>query len=158
MNTFASATARQLKDVYFGGNWTMVNVFSVVEDLQVSELNLHYEEHHSLLELIYHQYYFVTAVQMVLSGKELTTKDKYSFDAPRIEDEREWKEFLEQIRNTVLETVELVEKTPDDKLLQPFVKPEYGILFRNVIGVVEHIHYHLGQITLLKKQIRKHSG
>jgi len=28
---------------------------------------------------------------------------------------------------------------------------KYGNYFRNIVGVIEHIHYHLGQIVLIKK-------
>lgn len=155
MNTIASVSARQLREVYFGGNWTAVHVFAVVEDLNVAELNIQYKGNHSLLELIYHQYYFVTSLKMVLKGEPLTTKDIYSFDHPPVTTMEEWKEFLDLIRKTVIEVVEMLEKTTDDQLLQPFVRPEYGTFFRNFQGVVEHTHYHLGQITLLKKLIRE---
>ncbi len=154
MNTIAAASARQLREVYFGGNWTAVHVFGVTEDIQFNELHLRYEGNHSLLELIYHQYYFVTSLHMVLNGDPLTTRDKFSFDHPPVNTEQDWKDFLELIRSTVTATAALLEKVSDDELTLPFVRPEYGTLFRNIQGVIEHTHYHLGQITLLKRLIR----
>jgi hypothetical protein len=31
------------------------------------------------------------------------------------------------------------------------VEEKYGSVLRNIMGVIEHTHYHLGQIVLLKK-------
>lgn len=157
MNSFASSSARLLNAVYFGGNWTSVDVFSMMKDLQISELNFHYNGHHSLLELFYHQYYFVTAIRMVLKGEALTTKDKNSFDAPVISSENDWINFQEMIRTTVHETVTLIENCDDRNLLEPFSDPNYGSVFSNIHGIIEHVHYHLGQISILKKLIRLQS-
>ena len=30
---------------------------------------------------------------------------------------------------------------------------KYGNYFRNLTGIIEHLHYHLGQIVLIKKLI-----
>ena len=46
-----------------------------------------------------------------------------------------------------------MEKLSDDKLFDNFADPKYGSYYRNLQGIVEHTHYHLGQIVLLKKII-----
>lgn len=155
MDSITGNAAKHLKDVYFGGNWTAVNVFGVIQDISFAEIHQKINGFHSILELVYHQYYFVTSLKMVLKGEELTTKDKFSFDHPPVNNEIEWSSFQTMIGETVLETVHLLEQMPDEQLLQPFVRPEYGTWFRNISGVIEHIHYHLGQLTILKKLIRQ---
>jgi hypothetical protein len=45
----------------------------------------------------------------------------------------------------------LLEEMPESQLWEDFVLPKYGITFRNLLGLFEHAHYHLGQIALLKK-------
>lgn len=42
---------------------------------------------------------------------------------------------------------------PEDQLWEPFVKEEYGTYYRCLQGPIEHYHYHLGQIALLKTMI-----
>ena len=50
--------------------------------------------------------------------------------------------------------VELINQLPDDKLWDIFGHEKYGNYFSNLIGVIEHTHYHLGQIALVKKLIK----
>jgi hypothetical protein len=51
----------------------------------------------------------------------------------------------------------LVEAMPEEQLRQPFDRGKYGNWFRNLCGVVEHVHYHLGQIVLIRKMIRENN-
>jgi hypothetical protein len=30
---------------------------------------------------------------------------------------------------------------------------KYGTVLRNILGLIEHTHYHLGQIVILKKDL-----
>jgi hypothetical protein len=47
----------------------------------------------------------------------------------------------------------LIEQFPENKLRENFLDGKYGTNYRNLVGVTEHIHYHLGQIVLIKKMI-----
>lgn len=42
----------------------------------------------------------------------------------------------------------------DEAILSPFVMEKYGTYLRNLEGVIEHSYYHLGQIAIIKKQIK----
>ncbi len=46
-----------------------------------------------------------------------------------------------------------VEKLPESKFGEIFVEEKYSTYYRNIHGIVEHNHYHLRQIVLLKKII-----
>jgi hypothetical protein len=45
----------------------------------------------------------------------------------------------------------LIEQLPEGKLGETFFDEKYGNYYRNLHGVIEHTHYHLGQIVLIKK-------
>jgi hypothetical protein len=49
----------------------------------------------------------------------------------------------------------LIEKMPEEKNIETFVDEKYGNYLRNIIGVIEHLHYHLGQVVFLKKLLRE---
>ena len=49
----------------------------------------------------------------------------------------------------------LIKQLPDEKLQEDFVDKKYGSYYRNIHGIIEHTHYHLGQIGMLKKIIQK---
>ncbi len=44
-----------------------------------------------------------------------------------------------------------IEQLPESKLWETFSDEKYGNYYRNIHGIIEHIHYHLGQIVLIKK-------
>ena len=47
--------------------------------------------------------------------------------------------------------VEKVKTLEDEILHQTFVDEKYGNYYRNLVGIIEHGYYHLGQIVILKK-------
>jgi hypothetical protein len=49
----------------------------------------------------------------------------------------------------------LKEQLADSILSEDFTDKKYGSYYRNIIDIIEHMHYHLGQIAILKKIIRQ---
>ena len=52
----------------------------------------------------------------------------------------------------------LIEQLQESKLWEDFSENKYGNYYRNICGIIEHIHYHLGQIVLIKKIILQSGG
>ena len=48
----------------------------------------------------------------------------------------------------------LIEGLPEDAIWSDFDNGKYGNYYRNLQGIVEHAHYHLGQIVVIKKLLR----
>jgi hypothetical protein len=44
-----------------------------------------------------------------------------------------------------------VEQLPSIQLWETFTDEKYGTYYSNLQGIIEHIHYHLGQIVVIKK-------
>jgi len=103
--------------------------------------------------LLYHINYFVSAALQVLEGKELDAHDKFSFDHPLIEMKEDWEKLLEKVWADAERFAKLVEELPEEKLWEPFAKERYGNYYRNIHGIIEHSHYHLGQIVMIEKLI-----
>jgi hypothetical protein len=53
------------------------------------------------------------------------------------------------------ELADRVEALTEEGLFGPFTDPKYGTYFSNLMGMVEHMHYHLGQIVMLKKWLAR---
>jgi hypothetical protein len=87
----------------------------------------------------------------VLQGESLNASDKYSFDLPPIQSFEDWEKLLNKTWSDAANFANLVEQLPDDKLWETFVNEKYGNYYRNIHGVIEHCHYHLGQMVLIKK-------
>lgn len=146
--------ARHLRDAFYGGNWTGVHLYGLLADLTWTEALSRQGDTHSIAALTFHIQYYVAAVRSVLEGNPLAAHDQFSFDHPPIAGAGDWEALLQQGRADVEALVALVEALPEERLQQTFVLEKYGSYLRNLLGLVEHTHYHSGQIALLKKMLR----
>ena len=149
--TLTGQIAKLFKNVYEGGNWTSVNFKETLSGVTCRQATTKVSSFNTIAALLYHTNYYVSAVLKVLQGQPLNASDKYSFDLPHISSEKEWEELLNKTWTDAENFSTLVEKLPDEKLWETFTNEEYGNYYRNLHGVIEHCHYHLGQIVLIKK-------
>ncbi|MFK7969377.1 MAG: DUF1572 domain-containing protein [Bacteroidia bacterium] len=151
--SITSHIAKHLREVYFGGNWTAVNFRDTVSDITWEQATAKVQDFNTILTLVYHMHYYVHEITKVLEGGPLTSKDEYSFSHPPIQSEEEWQALLNHYWKEAEHFIGLIEKLPDSILAEDFTDAKYGIYYRNLSGIVEHTHYHLGQIRLLKKMV-----
>ncbi|MFT4523334.1 MAG: putative damage-inducible protein DinB [Bacteroidia bacterium] len=152
--TFTKQIAKHFKEVFYGGNWTASNLQEQLIDVTHQEAKQKIGSLNTILTLTYHIHYYVRMVLQVLEGGKLEGNDTFSFDHPQITSEEEWQNMKEMMWLEANCFIACIEEIPDEKLLEVFVNEKYGIMYRNLQGIVEHSHYHLGQIALLKKLIR----
>jgi hypothetical protein len=153
--TLAIQTAKHLKDVFFGGNWTAVNLKTVLGDVNWTQATTPVLSFNTIATLVYHIGYYVNAVSAVLQGNALTAKDTYSFTHPPITNEADWQQLVQNTFDNATNFASLIAQLPDEKLEETFIDLKYGTWFRNLQGIIEHTHYHLGQIVLLKKMLHQ---
>lgn len=147
--------AQHVRQVYFGGNYTAVNLKEQVTGLSIEQVKRSVNGLNSIHALTYHIHYYARAISKVLNGGELDSRDALSFDHPEIQTQKEWEAFLETIWQEAKELISRIENLPSDTVGENFVDPKYGSYYRNIQGMVEHSHYHLGQIVLIKKLIAR---
>ncbi|MBK7680497.1 MAG: DUF1572 family protein [Chitinophagaceae bacterium] len=152
MNT-PSQIAKQFRDVLFGGNWTSVNMKETLADISWQQANTKFYSFNTIAILVYHMNYYVGVISKVLQGQPLDGKDKDSFVCPPIESAEDWEKLVQKTWNEAETFANLIEQLPDSKLEEIFINEKYGNYYRNLHGVIEHYHYHLGQIVLIKKII-----
>lgn len=146
--------AKQFREVHFGGNWTAVNLKETLSDVTWQEATQKVDSFNTIAVLVYHINYYVSAVLKVLQGEPLNASDKYSFNLEPILNAEDWERLLLKTWKEAELFASLIEQLPDEKLLEDFQDNKYGNYYRNFTGIIEHTHYHLGQIVLLKKMIR----
>lgn len=143
--------AKHFRDVHFGGNWTTSNLKDQLEGLNWEQATTKVYSFNTIATLVFHVNYYVSEVLKVLHGGPLEASDKYSFDLPSITSEADW----EQLKNNTFHDAEafanLIETLPEEKLFENFTDAKYGNYYRNLHGIIEHTHYHLGQIALIRK-------
>lgn len=148
-------TAKHIRDVHFGGNWTTVNLKETLADISWQQAVTKVDTFNTIAVLVYHMNYYVSAVLKVLQGQPLAASDKFSFDLPAIQSEADWENLLHKTWADAENFANLVEQLPENRYGEIFVDDKYGTYFRNMHGIIEHIHYHLGQIVVIKKLLPK---
>ena len=145
--------AKQFRDVHFGGNWTASSLKENLSDLTWQQAITRVYSLNTIASLVYHMNYYVEAVTQVLQNDPLTASDKFSFDHPPIGSSEDWQNLLDKTWKDAESFAVLIEQLPENKLWEDFSQNKYGNFYRNIQGLIEHIHYHLGQIVLIKKMV-----
>ena len=143
--------AKHLRGVFLGGNWTSSNFKDQLNGLTWQQVTTQVYDLNTIATLVYHSGYYVDAVLKVLQGQPLNAKDKFSFDHPPIQSQEDWQKLLNKTLNDAEVFASLIEKLPDSKLAEDFSDAKYGSYYANLHGIIEHSHYHLGQIAMVKK-------
>ncbi|MFK7749629.1 MAG: DinB family protein [Kordia sp.] len=149
----AAQIAKHFREVHFGGNWTASNLQDTLNDISYEQATTKVPNLNTILILTYHIHYYVAAVLKVFEGEDLQAKDAHSFDHPNITSQVAWEAFRTKVLNDAATFAAHLDKLPEDCFDQPFTDEKYGSYYRNMHGIIEHTHYHLGQISLLKKLV-----
>jgi hypothetical protein len=150
--------AKQLRDVHFGGNWTDVNLKDTLADVSWQQATKKIDTLNTIATLVYHMNYYLNAVLNVLQEKPLDSKHQYSFNMPPISSLDKWNELLKKNWRDVETLASIIEQLPESRLWEIFYNEKYGTYYRNIEGIIEHSHYHLGQIVLIKKMLLQNSN
>lgn len=152
MNT-QSLLAKHIRGIYFGPNWSDNNLKMHLEQVRWQDATVKINGLNSIAALAYHVNYFVAGVSRVLEGGPLDIRDKYSFDLPSINSSEDWNILLDQLWKDGEHFASLIERMPEGQLVEDFTDPKYCSYHGNILGIIEHLHYHLGQIVIIRKMI-----
>ena len=144
---------KQIREVHFGGNWTYVNLRDTLKGVTWQQAIAKIDHLNTIAALVFHINYFTTAVIKVLESGVLTSRDKYSFDLPPIQSGEDWENIINKNWEDAERLAKLVENLPAERLEEDFTDKKYESYYKNIQGIIEHAHYHLGQIVLIKKLI-----
>lgn len=153
--TLKEQIAKHFSDVFFGGNWTSVNLKDTLADISWEEATTRIFELNTIATLVFHINYYVENVLKVLQGSPLNASDKLSFNVPPINNAGDWQKLIDKTLVEAALFAAEIKSMEEGKLFEIFIDPKYGDYYRNLHGIVEHSHYHLGQIVLLKKILRQ---
>lgn len=147
--------ATQVHQVYFGGNWTEVNLKTTVSNINWNTAIRKIEGFNTILALTYHIHYFTKVQLRVLEDGPLIGNDSESYKHPNISSQNEWETLQKTMWNEAERFTKILSKLPDTTLDTPFTDKKYGTYTSNILGLIEHTHYHLGQIIILNKLLLK---
>lgn len=145
------AIAENFKKFQNGVNWTAVNLRQELEGVDWTMATTSVYGCNTIAVLTYHINYYVNGVINFFDTGQLEIRDKFSFDCPPIQNEADWQQLLQQTYADMDVFYEKIVDLEDTVLHTDFLEEKYGSYFRNLIGIIEHGHYHLGQIVIMKK-------
>ncbi len=153
MKNISNQIFKHFKQVFFGGNWTSVDFTAVLKDVDWVMATTKVKDLNTIARLVFHVDYYIDVTIKVLEGGPLDAHDKFSFDCPEIKNQEDWDTLRNKLFHDATTYAALIEHLPDSKLDEIFCLEKYGNYYRNIHGLIEHCHYHLGQIVLIKKLV-----
>jgi len=146
--------AKHFRDVHFGGNWTDVNLKDILKDVTWEQAITKIHDLNTIAVLVFHINYYVQPILNGIHGKPLDASDKFSFDLPPIQSDEDWQNLVQKALTDAENLAHAIENIDESILFKDFSDPKYGSFYRNFLGIIEHTHYHLGQISLIKKLLQ----
>ncbi|MBZ4188630.1 DinB family protein [Niabella beijingensis] len=145
--------AQHLMDVHNGENWTSVTITDVIGDVSWNEAYTPVPfSPNTIASLLNHISYWNQVVAERGLGIKPVIADHNGFDIPEAAPEH-WEAIKTELFRSAAALAEVIRRFDEEKLDAPIL-PEHSSAYKNFQGQVEHAHYHLGQILLLKKYLR----
>jgi hypothetical protein len=143
--------AKHLREVHVGKNWTWVNLKDTLAGITWQQATTQIKDFNTIAALVYHINYYVAAQLNLLKTGALDAHDDFAFSAPAINSALDWETLTQKSFAQAEELAQMIENLPESRLWEICVQEKYGNYYRNFQGMIEHCHYHLGQIVMLKK-------
>ncbi|WP_282134206.1 DinB family protein [Seonamhaeicola maritimus] len=148
--------SNRLEEVLLDGKWVAgTNIKEQISDLTWKQATTKIDSLNTISDLLFHINYYTEGLIHYFETGKLEIKDKFSFDAPKIESEKDWKDLIKKFQIDSQKLIEKVKGFTNEKLDQTFFDDKYGTYYRNINVIIEHSYYHFGQIVLIKKLLKK---
>ncbi|WP_300601363.1 DinB family protein [Niabella sp.] len=145
--------AQHLTDVHLGNNWTSVAIADTIHDIDWKEAFAPVPfSVNTIASLLNHIAYWNGIVAERGRGLMPVIAVHNGFDVPEAAPEH-WETLKTALFRSAQDLAAVIRGFDEEKLDAP-VLPEHSSAYKNFQGQVEHAHYHLGQIVMIKKYLR----
>lgn len=147
--------AEALTDVFSGDNWTDLNLQDALAEVgyQMAQSKVPFTEN-TIAKIVYHLKYSNETVLKRAQGFPVQyDNENEGFAAPLLNSEQDWQKLIKETMESAKILAEAVASFPQEKLAEEIL-PGFSSAYKNFQGVVEHAHYHLGQIVMIKKYLQ----
>jgi hypothetical protein len=151
--SIANEIARQLREVHFGGNMTGASLQEKLDGLTWEQATTKVNSLNTIAVLTYHINYYEAGLIRAFNSGALDISDKYSYYMPAITCAEDWERLRDKAQADGETFARQIEQLTDAEVAGPFLDGKYGTMYRNITGMIEHLHYHLGQIAIIRKMV-----
>jgi hypothetical protein len=144
------AIAQHFYEVNYGSNWTDVAMKDALKEVSFKQAIKKISDLNTIAVLVHHiHFYNMVVYNRCFAEKQKEFKHEDSVIA-EVTSEAEWQQLQDLYFDLADKLHQEILKLEDDALftIRPSIQNTY---YKNLHGLIEHIHYHLGQISLLKK-------
>lgn len=154
-----SATIGQhVLDVHQGNNWTEVDLAHTLHDVTLAEATtLTPASPNTIAALVRHLTFWNRVMARRAQGVFTQVPDDNGFAGSVLQSEAEWLALQAALWQSAQELAAAISCVPAEQLAKPIL-PAYSSTYKNLQGAVEHLHYHLGQLVILKNLVRSQQG
>ena len=154
MSEITHELARHIRETHFGNNWTDVDMTAVLKDVTWQQaVATPIPDANSIAVLVFHINFYLNYVHKSIKEGVYQFDHEDSFKVPPIQSEADWQALLQKTWDDAEAFAQTVEKLPNSASIYDIIPPFSNSFYKNIQGIVEHTHYHLGQIVLLKKLV-----
>lgn len=155
MSKITHELARHIREIHFGDNWTDSVLQTVLKDVTWQQaVATPIPNANSIAILIFHTNFYLNYVHKRMKGETYHFEHEDSFKTTPIQSEADWQALLQKTWDDAEAFAQTVEKLPVNANFYKILPSYHNSFYKNIQGVVEHNHYHLGQIVLLKKLLK----
>lgn len=139
--------AQHFHEVHYGNSWTDVAMKDVLKDISWQQAVKKVGDTNTIAVLVHHMdfYNLVVYARLLESSEKFEHEDSFRI---QVENQADWDKLVKRYFDNVEMIHRKILELDESKL---FELKTANTLYKNLHGLVEHIHYHLGQISLLKK-------
>ena len=146
--------ANRFREVLLNGRWvTNTNFKEQLTNTTLEQATHQISSINTIALITFHINYYIAGVNHFFETGKLEISDKYSFDAPPINSEEDWRNLTNELFTNSEKFAAHVERMSNEKLEDVFFDEKYGSYLRNIEGMIEHCYYHLGQVTMIRKML-----
>ncbi len=150
-----SLIAQHVLHAHEGGNWTGNSVKEALKDVSLeSAVSVTPGSANTISGLVHHLTYWNNIMVRRILGESPEIPEINGFDVEPLTSQEEW----DRLKSLNIESAHLLASTilnfDCDDITKPIL-PGYSSAYKSLNGCVEHIYYHLGQITIIKN-LSKH--
>ncbi|MFT3981221.1 MAG: DinB family protein [Ferruginibacter sp.] len=150
----AARFQKLIADHYNGDPWIDVSLEATLEDLHPAEALKNINGLNSIWQIVYHMICWRQTLIKRMKDKKAPAPENNFFISPVAPAEEAWPDALKQLKASQKALIKLLE---DHKQISWDIKPAGGAYsyFELVNAVLQHDAYHLGQIVIIKKMLRR---
>jgi uncharacterized damage-inducible protein DinB len=145
--------AGHIEECFEGENWTGVNIADTLKNVTWQQAQRQTSaSQNTIASLLHHLYYWNGIMLQRIKGINPSVPETNGFDVNELKNQNDWNTLKEKTHQSFIQLADAVKNFSEKKLFDtsPTGKSSY---YKNFQGIVEHAHYHLGQIVIIKKLI-----